>query len=96
MLNIIQVGENLQTTGDKITSIGNKLLLVSATISTVGAASTKIASDFEDAIDEVSTIRDTSQVPLDELESSILDLSNQTGISSTEIANNVYNAISTG
>ena len=35
-------------------------------------------------------------MPLSELQKAILDLSNQTGISSTEIANNVYDAISAG
>ena len=43
-----------------------------------------------------STIADATEVPIDELEKAILDLSNQTGISSTEIADNVYNAISAG
>ncbi|MDD3538461.1 MAG: hypothetical protein PHH65_09505 [Eubacteriales bacterium] len=35
---------------------------------------------------------DTSQVPLEELEDSIIELSNQTGVSSSEIAQNVYDA----
>ncbi len=41
-------------------------------------------------------MRILSQVPLGDLESAILSLSNQTGISSNEIANNVYDAISAG
>lgn len=51
---------------------------------------------FEDAMAKVDTIADTTQVPLNELQKSILALSNQTGISSSEIANNVYDAISAG
>ena len=51
---------------------------------------------FEDAMAKVSTIADTTEVPLDELRSQILALSSQTGISANEIADNVYNAISAG
>lgn len=93
---IANAGESLKSAGDKVTDAGKKMSVVSAGIVAAGTASTKMALDFEDAMAKVSTIADTTEVPIDELEKAILDLSNQTGISSTEIADNVYNAISAG
>ena len=86
----------MKSAGDKVTDVGKKMSVVSAGIVAAGTASTKAALDFEDAMAKVSTIADATEVPIDELEKAILDLSNQTGISSTEIADNVYNAISAG
>jgi len=93
---IANAGESLKSAGDKVTDVGKKMSVVSAGIVAAGTASTKTALDFEDAMAKVSTIADATEVPIDELEKAILDLSNQTGISSTEIADNVYNAISAG
>lgn len=93
---IANAGESLKSAGDKVTDVGKKMSVVSAGIVAAGTASTKAALDFEDAMAKVSTIADATEVPIDELEKAILDLSNQTGISSTEIADNVYNAISAG
>lgn len=91
-----QAAEKIGKFGDAATSAGKKLLPVTATITAAGGASAKMAMDFEDAMAKVNTIADTTEVPLSELEKAILDLSNQTGISSTEIASNVYDAISAG
>lgn len=93
---IANAGESLKSAGDKVTDVGKKMSVVSAGIVAAGTASTKAALDFEDAMAKVSTIADAAEVPIDELEKAILDLSNQTGISSTKIADNVYNAISAG
>lgn len=94
-----KVGSTFGTIGDKATSAGQKMLPVTAAITAVGAVSVAAASEFEDSIAKLSTIADTSKetgVPLEELEQQIKDLSDQTGISSAEIAENVYNAISAG
>ena len=85
-----EIGKTISDAGGVLTK-GVTLPLVGA-----GTAAGKMSLDFEDAIAKVSTIADLSQVPLGDLESAILSLSNQTGISSNEIANNVYDAISAG
>lgn len=90
------VGNGLQRIGSMATDAGKKLLPLTAGITAAGSASAKMAMDFEDAMAKVNTIADTTKVPLEDLEEAILDLSNQTGISSSEIANNVYDAISAG
>jgi TP901 family phage tail tape measure protein len=89
--------ESLNNFGTKSTEVGKNLSKkVTAPIVGAGVAATKMGSDFADAMAKVDTIADTTQVPLGDLRKSILDLSNQTGISATEIANNVYDAISAG
>lgn len=93
-------GDKIQSAGDKISSVGSSLTTkVTAPIAAAGAASVAAAVDFEDAIAKLSTIADTSEetgVPLETLKDQIMDLSNETGISASEIANNVYDAISAG
>lgn len=91
-----ELGGKFQEAGEKITDAGKKFLPVTAAITAAGGASAKMAMDFEDAMAKVSTIADTTEVPLSDLQQSIIDLSNQTGISSSEIASNVYDAISAG
>lgn len=93
---LTKVGEAFGNIGGKATAAGEALLPVTAAITGIGGASVAMASDFEDAMAKVSTIADTTQVPMDELERAIMDLSNETGIASTDIAENVYNAISAG
>ncbi|MBB2481057.1 phage tail tape measure protein [Bacillus sp. APMAM] len=96
MANISEASNKIGAFGEAATNAGTKMLPLTAAITAVGGASAKLAMDFEDAMAQVSTIADTAQVPLDDLEKSILELSNQTGISATEIAANVYDAISSG
>ena len=87
----------LEATGAKLGKIGKDLSAkVTAPIVGIGTIATKMAVDFDDAMAKVSTIADTTQVPLDSLRTGIMELSNQTGISASEIANNVYDAISAG
>jgi phage-related minor tail protein len=69
---------------------------VGAAAIAAGAASIKMAIDFDDSMAKISTVSDESEVPLNKLKKQIIELSNQTGISATDIANNVYDAISAG
>lgn len=89
-------GEKMKETGGKLTAAGKAVMPVSAAVAGIGTAAAVSAVNFEDAMTKVSTIADTTEVPLDELRSQILALSSQTGISANEIADNVYNAISAG
>lgn len=91
-----KVGEAFGKIGDVSTNLGKKMLPATTAIMGIGTAAGTMASNFEDAMAKVNTIADTTQVPLDELEKAILDLSDETGIAATDIADNVYNAISAG
>lgn len=89
--------EKVQKAGEKVKDAGSGMTKkVTAPILAARAASAKMAMDFEDSMAKVSTIADATEVPMDEMQKAILDLSNQTGISSEEIAQNVYDSISAG
>lgn len=92
-----QAGEKISNAGRSISEAGSTMTKsVTAPIVGAGAAAVKTAVDFEDAMAKVSTIADTGAVPLEDLQKQIIDLSNETGIAATDIADNVYNAISAG
>jgi len=92
-----EMARKLKSAGEAMENVGGKLTKgVTAPIVAAGAAATGMAMKFEDSMAKVSTIADTTEVPLDQLEQQIKDLSNQTGISAAEIAENVYSAISAG
>lgn len=90
------VGGKINKVGTSISKFGKKLAPVSAAASGIAIAAGKMAMNFEDAMAKVSTIADASEVPINDLQEAIVDLSNKTGIAATDIAENVYNAISAG
>ena len=91
-----QFGTKAQEIGGKTEELGKKFAPVSAAASGAGILITKMASDFGDSMAKVNTIADTTKVPLETLSDQIIKLSNQTGIAATDIAEDVYNAISAG
>ena len=91
-----QAGEKVTDFGGKVEDVGKKIMPISAATAAAGGAAIKMAWDFEDAMAKVSTIADETEVPLEELEAAILELSDETGIAAGEIAQNVYDAISAG
>lgn len=93
---INDAGESVKKIGGKVSDAGKALAPLSGAFAGAGIASSKMSMDFEEAIAKVSTIADETEVPISELEKGIKNLSNQTGISATEIADNVYDAISAG
>ena len=90
------IGDKFSSAGKKVTEIGKKMTGVSVGIAGIAVTSAKMSMDFEDAIAKVNTIADTTQVPIDSIKKSIIELSDQSGISAVEIANSVYDAISAG
>lgn len=61
----------------------------------IGVDAVNAASDFEDSFAKVNTLlSDTTNI--DEYKQSILDLSNETGVATSEISEAVYSAISAG
>lgn len=91
------VGKVFTNTGMIFSNAGSALTkAVTAPLVGAGTLATKIAFDFDEAMAKVSTIADSTQVPMRDMEKSILNLSDKTGIAATDIADNVYNAISAG
>lgn len=93
---IKEAGAEIEEYGGKVEGTGKKLMPVSGVAAAADIALTKMAWDFEDGMAKVSTIADTTEVPISDLEKQIKQLSDSTGVEAGEIAENVYNAISAG
>lgn len=93
---VANAAKGLQDLGGKVEAVGKKFTAISATAGAILGGSIISASNFTDAMAKVNTIADTSEVSLDELKNQVLALSNQTGVSCNDIAEDVYNAISAG
>ena len=91
-----EVSDSFKKTGEGIEKVGSFLSKGSAVAGAALVGGTKFAMDFEDAMAKVSTIANENEVPMDKLRQQILDLSNETGVAATDVAENVYNAISAG
>lgn len=90
------VGKSMESAGKTISNIGMKLAPLSALTGAILGASVKGASDFNDGMAKMSTLFDTTQTSVSDLAQQFLDLSNQTGISATELAEAGYQALSAG
>lgn len=91
------VGNKVSSAGDKITSFGTMATAtVTAPIVAAGTAATKLAMDFETSMAKVSTIADTTQTPIGNLKKQIMDLSTETGMGASDIAEATYQALSAG
>lgn len=92
-----EMAQKLQAAGGAMEKAGGALTKgVTTPLIAAGTAAAGLAMSFEDSMAKVSTIADTTEVPLDQLEQQIKDLSNETGISAASIAESVYSAISAG
>lgn len=89
------VGDKISALGATVTGVG-KTLTTSLTLPIVGlgSAAFKLSSDFETAMSKVATIADTNKKSLSDLESEIKNLSNNTGVAVSDLAEATYNAIS--
>lgn len=91
-----KTSETLKDIGSTTSNIGGNILKATAPLVAMGTVATKMATDWETSFAKVTTISDENEVSNEKMKKSIMDLSNQTGISANEIANNVYDAISAG
>ena len=88
-----KIKENIAATK---TQLMGTIGAVGAVAAAIYAGPVQAAQKYETAMAKVGTIADTKQVPLEQLSSEIMKLSNTTGIAAETIADDVYNAISAG
>lgn len=93
-VNLRAVGEQFKEIGGRVTEAGQQAEKFSAVAGAALAGSAKASLSYSDAIAKMSTITDESQVPVDTLRKQLMDLSNQYGKSSTELAEAAYQAMS--
>lgn len=95
--NISELGEKVTGVGDKVSALGGKMTAtITMPVVAGGTAAIKEATDYSSALAKLSTIADTTQTPIDDLDSSIMALSDSTGMGAAEIAEASYQAISAG
>lgn len=95
--NISELGEKVTGVGDKVSALGGKMTAtITMPVVAGGTAAVKQATDYSSALAKLSTIADTTQTPLNDLDASIMALSDSTGMGAAEIAEASYQAISAG
>ena len=87
-------GRNLKSIGGTMSSVGATVSTAMAPIMAAAAAGLKLHSDFERGMAKVSTLVDTNVVSLQQLSNGIRQISDETGMSVTELAEAEYQAIS--
>lgn len=99
----VQASEKFANYGSKLESIGGKIqdvgeVAMKAGTMILGAAGSvaKFASDFETSIAKVNSIAKLSKEELENYADAIMQVSNNTGQSAEDVANSVYEAISSG
>ncbi len=85
-----KVGETLSKTGSLLTK-GLTVPIVG-----IGAATTKMAVDFESSFAKVSTLLDSNVVDFDQYKNELLDASNKSKVAVDEFSESVYQSISAG
>lgn len=95
--NISGLGEKVTGVGDKVSALGGKMTAtITMPVVAGGTAAVKEAKDYSSTLAKLSTIADTTQTPLSDLDDSIMKLSDDTGISAAALAEASYDAISAG
>ena len=87
---------NKQAISQTKAQLGGLIGTVTAIGAAIYAGPVKNAQEFQTAMAKVGTIADTNVVPLAQLRQEIIALSNETGKSVNDLAEDVYNAISAG
>ena len=100
-----KLGEQVEQTGDKVETAANTMASAFAAAGVQQAVSEikekllecrDAAEHFEKGMAKVSTIADTSAVPLETLSNDVIKVSSDLGVAATDIADAAYNAISAG
>lgn len=91
-----RVAKSIQNTGKSISSLGTKMMALSAPILGAAVAGAKLNSEFTTGLAKVSTLVDTTVVDIQKMRAGMVQLSNELGVSVTELTEGTYQAISAG
>ena len=90
----MRVAKSIQSTGKNVSALGEKFALLSAPILAAATAGAKLNSDFTTGLAKVSTLVDTTTVDMTKMRGELIALSNETGVSVTDLTEGTYQAIS--
>ena len=88
--------KSIEQTGSKISSLSDKMALLSAPILATATAGFKLHSDFANGIAKISTLVDTTVVSMQKVSDEIRAVSDETGAGVADLSESVYQAISAG
>lgn len=91
-----RTAKSIESTGKKISSMSDKMALLSAPILAAATAGFKLHSDFANGIAKVSTLVDTTVVSMQKVSEEIRAVSDETGAGVADLAESTYQAISAG
>ena len=90
------IGGQLSKRGKELSSLGGKITKFTAPITAVGVAGFKMANDLDRATRQVSTLTSKAVLPLSKIKKEVKSISHETGIAQKEVANSMYEALSSG
>ena len=101
--NMIEVGQSFENAGSKITkvgegmqNVGEKITVMSAAVLGASYGIAQMYMDYETYLAKLNSIAKFNENELDSVSQEIIELSNETGQTVTDIANAAYDAISSG
>ena len=80
------LGETLQSAGDKISGVGQKLLPVTAGVTALGTIAVKTGADFDSAMSKVAAVSGATGSELDALREKAREMGSKTKFSASEAA----------
>lgn len=89
-------GDKAQKIGGGLNTLGNGILTVTTPMALGIAAATKQFMEFEKGIAKTGTIADSTKMNLEQIKNEIIALSNETGASTEDLNEAMYQAISAG
>ena len=88
------LGTKSKKANEGLTKLAAGASAVAAALIAIGAKSVDAATKFEAAFARTQTIMDATEVSVESMQSSVMKLSQETGMAATDVSNAVYNAIS--
>ena len=95
-INFDKVSDGFEKIADKSGKVYDTTKKVSAGIIGTGVASIKMSLDFDKSMAKVNSLTNQTGKDAEKMKQGVIDLSNQTGISCNDIAEQVYQAVSAG
>lgn len=90
------IGKNIQGFGGKISKLGGSITKFAAPFLLAGGACFKWSNDVDTALRQVSTLTTDEILPVTKIKKEVEEMSDISGRSMTEVANAMYEALSSG
>lgn len=90
----LRTARSITDTGNAISGLGAKMNMLAVPILAAATAGAKLNSELATGLAKVSTLVDTTVIDMNKMRQELIQLSNETGVSVTELTEGTYQAIS--